>query len=520
MRWSALALALGLAGGILGAAAVSAGTALLLSHRAAAEPHGKLAQTLRSYKLLAWLAPVPSDGYEQHRDHDLRKCNPLVRQWLKLKPFKRSALIFVLICVTWYLVGFFEHSAALSFDDGVALPVAKGAGYLLDFLLTALLFPVMKNLVSWLRTTPLRDVLPLDDHQKLHILLAKLIVLASVVHIVAHYFKLRKRRDWARDAYGSRSGFTGHLVLILMVAIYATAFARKGFKIGKFSFGGFDAFWLTHQLYLLCYALLILHCDNFYRWAFWPLLLFAMDKAIHFLRGKRRVRLESVQQEERGTDVMSLYMKVEDDDSEQGHEFSFKAGQYLLLNCPQISKFEWHPFTITSAPEEEFVSVHIRTRGDWTKHLQRLLNPDSLRTVHFGQTAKGAGDAAETGTAPDSAALNRPFAPSGSGQSEGKFATMKRKLSPGKKLKAPPEDAMEAEELEITIGSTRSLGTYEAPGSAPIPGTRLLPTLRIDGPYVLAFAMNSLACAKSLTMFCFAGTALAAIGHTSSKQSC
>ncbi|KAF9360013.1 hypothetical protein BGX26_010764 [Mortierella sp. AD094] len=38
-----------------------------------------------------------------------------------------------------------------------------------------------------------------------------------------------------------------------------------------------------------------------------------------------------------------------------------------------ISAFEWHPFTITSAPEEDYVSVHIRIVGDWTTAFARRL---------------------------------------------------------------------------------------------------------------------------------------------------
>lgn len=55
--------------------------------------------------------------------------------------------------------------------------------------------------------------------------------------------------------------------------------------------------------------------------------------------------------------------------------FRYKPGQYLYLNCPALSKHEWHPFTITSAPEEGFVSVHIRTRGDWTSRLKEHICP-------------------------------------------------------------------------------------------------------------------------------------------------
>ena len=41
-----------------------------------------------------------------------------------------------------------------------------------------------------------------------------------------------------------------------------------------------------------------------------------------------------------------------------------KAGQYLFLHCPQVSATEWHPFTISSSPEERHFSVHIRCRAD------------------------------------------------------------------------------------------------------------------------------------------------------------
>lgn len=35
-----------------------------------------------------------------------------------------------------------------------------------------------------------------------------------------------------------------------------------------------------------------------------------------------------------------------------------------------------HPFTISSSPDEDFMSVHIRIVGDWTGDLYNLLNPN------------------------------------------------------------------------------------------------------------------------------------------------
>jgi len=49
--------------------------------------------------------------------------------------------------------------------------------------------------------------------------------------------------------------------------------------------------------------------------------------------------------------------------------FKYTAGQWLFIQVPDISAFQWHPFTITSAPEDPYVSVHMRQLGDWTQAL-------------------------------------------------------------------------------------------------------------------------------------------------------
>jgi len=71
---------------------------------------------------------------------------------------------------------------------------------------------------------------------------------------------------------------------------------------------------------------------------------------------------------------------------------------YLFVKCPDVSPFEWyyldhsrvktfpfivtvglslifnrHPFSITSAPGDDYLSVYIRTLGDWTTALRTLL---------------------------------------------------------------------------------------------------------------------------------------------------
>jgi len=46
--------------------------------------------------------------------------------------------------------------------------------------------------------------------------------------------------------------------------------------------------------------------------------------------------------------------------------FKYVAGQWLFLQVPEVSSWQWHPFTISSAPDDPYVSVHIRQVGDFT----------------------------------------------------------------------------------------------------------------------------------------------------------
>lgn len=34
-------------------------------------------------------------------------------------------------------------------------------------------------------------------------------------------------------------------------------------------------------------------------------------------------------------------------------QFDFHPGDYVFVNIPAIANYEWHPFTISSAPEQE-----------------------------------------------------------------------------------------------------------------------------------------------------------------------
>lgn len=94
-----------------------------------------------------------------------------------------------------------------------------------------------------------------------------------------------------------------------------------------------------------------------------PALLVIFERARRFIRGFLS---------------MPATLKVLDDDAvsvtirtKDGTNWSYNAGQYLLLQVPQISVFQWHPFTISACRGNE-MQVHIKVEGDWTEGLREL----------------------------------------------------------------------------------------------------------------------------------------------------
>ncbi|KAK3099000.1 hypothetical protein FSP39_025146 [Pinctada imbricata] len=77
------------------------------------------------------------------------------------------------------------------------------------------------------------------------------------------------------------------------------------------------------------------------------------------------------------TDVLSLTFK-------KPLDFNYISGQWVRIACPDLSRSEYHPFTLTSAPHEDTISLHIRAVGPWTTNLRNIFdraNSDDTKFV-------------------------------------------------------------------------------------------------------------------------------------------
>jgi NADPH oxidase len=193
------------------------------------------------------------------------------------------------------------------------------------------------------------------------------------------------------------AGITGVILCICLLVIVgsSTALIRRSF---------YEIFWFTHHLFIVFFVCLMLHgfqglikfqtnvdehnpdvCAKLYKewgvnepcliyprfqgskaaswmWLCAPFGIYILERILRFIRSLQHVEIVGVIRHE--SNVIEIRFKKKMMTTPQ-------PGQYIYLKCFSIAKFEYHPFTVTSAAEEDFVSVHIRTIGDWTKELAK-----------------------------------------------------------------------------------------------------------------------------------------------------
>ncbi|KAI9005654.1 ferric reductase NAD binding domain-containing protein [Hyaloraphidium curvatum] len=286
-------------------------------------------------------------------------------------PRMTIALIYLLANAGAFGFGIWSVSALIPFSS-VYLPLAKGFGKTLDFNFAFLLFPVMKSLLGYLRGTPIAEVIPLWDAVSLHIFVAVLIVIGSVGHILMHYLNMLWEQKengvpLVQPAVLTVAGFTGHLVTLLMlVLLVGTLFGRRITKLCCLRID-YSVFLIMHTLWIPVYGVLLIHGPSFWTFVLIPLLFMAAEKALQYRR--REVEVEVSAADMVSADVLRLSMR-----HPGGRKVAFKPGQYIFLADPWVSgsRLEFHPFTISSAPEDDEMTVHIRVRKgfDWASKVK------------------------------------------------------------------------------------------------------------------------------------------------------
>ncbi|KAJ1405967.1 NADPH oxidase Respiratory burst [Sesbania bispinosa] len=307
----------------------------------------------------------------------LRKKSPIRRMSRRIlyylqENWRRLWLLTLWVCImiglfTWKFIQYKQKDAFQIM--GYCLLTAKGAAETLKFNMALILLPVCRNTITWLRSTKLSYVVPFDDNINFHKAIAGAIVIGVILHAGDHlacdfprlissseadYDKYLKgvfgdHKPSYGDLVKGIEGVTGVVMVVLMAIAFTLAtkwFRRNLIKLPKpFSrLTGFNAFWYSHHLFVIVYVLLIIHGVKLYlvhKWYFkttWmylavPVLLYASERILRLFRsGLYTVRLIKVAIYP--GNVLTLQMS-------KPPQFRYKSGQYMFVQCPAVSPFEW-----------------------------------------------------------------------------------------------------------------------------------------------------------------------------------
>ncbi|XP_021900242.1 respiratory burst oxidase homolog protein D [Carica papaya] len=337
--------------------------------------------------------------------------NPLKRWYQEFKYFLMDNWQRIWIMMLWLgIVGglfaykFVQYRRKAVFDVmSYCVCIAKGGAETLKFNMALILLPVCRNTITWLRNkTKLGVAVPFDDNLNFHKVIAVGIGIGIILHGGAHLtcdFPLLLRAteeeyEPMKPFFGETKppnywwflkgveGVTGIVMVVLMAIAFTLAtpwFRRNKLNVPRFlkKLTGFNAFWYSHHLFVIVYVLLVIHgiflflTKKWYQKTTWmylvvPVVLYACERLIRAFRSSiKPVKILKVAVYP--GNVLALHMS-----RPQG--FKYKSGQYMFVNCSAVSPFEWHPFSITSAPGDDYLSVHIRTLGDWTRQLKTVFS--------------------------------------------------------------------------------------------------------------------------------------------------
>jgi predicted ferric reductase len=165
---------------------------------------------------------------------------------------------------------------------------------------------------------------------------------------------------------------TGFFTLLLMAGGSFYIVRRKHYEV----------FYVLHHFSMIIFAMMLWHAAMAWYYILPGLILWTAD---HCLRLSKclgiHVKIDHMDVEGNGN-VVSIGYTVQNmsqriyrylsgrKDSRPG-PLKYSVGQYCFLNIPQISALEWHPFSISSAPEDDITTHHIKAmgQGQWTGKL-------------------------------------------------------------------------------------------------------------------------------------------------------
>jgi dual oxidase len=308
--------------------------------------------------------------------------------------FMGLVVCFVIAFGTWQLVKYVTSPQYTpAFGWGVVLSkTCAGVLYPTFFFL---ILSMSRWLSTWLRRFYfISRFVNWDLSQSFHIKMSIVALVFATLHAIGHlsgsfvFGSMAHRQDSVAVVLGQDAvprsytdylrtlpGWTGLTAIGLFYLLTTMSMP----PVRKWSY---EVFQLGHLLMFPIIGLMIAHgtagllqWPMFGYWLAVPTILVVLERSWRFVLGFRPINADL-----KCLDEETVVLTV---DMPHTRPWDYKAGQYVFVQVPSISRFQWHPFTVSTCVNNR-MQVHIKADGDWTNELHALAKKGDNKTIKVG----------------------------------------------------------------------------------------------------------------------------------------
>jgi len=135
-----------------------------------------------------------------------------------------------------------------------------------------------------------------------------------------------------------------------------------------------ETFYWTHFLFFLFFLFAWLHNPESKWYVVGTIIVYGIDRAFRMLWGTLPVRTSVFRVKGSGGGVVQIKFPKNYIAKKMG---LYEAGQYVFINIPSINPLMWHPFSLSSGPDERSAEIYVRGLGGFSNAVIRkaMQNP-------------------------------------------------------------------------------------------------------------------------------------------------
>ncbi|ORY01428.1 FAD-binding domain-domain-containing protein [Clohesyomyces aquaticus] len=218
-----------------------------------------------------------------------------------------------------------------------------------------------------------------DLSQSFHIKMSIVALCFATLHAIGHltgsfiFGSQPGRQESVGKVIGEENSGLTALISFYLLALMSIPQIRKW---------SYEVFQLGHLLMFPIIALMMLHgtlgllqFPMFGYWLAFPTLLVICERLWRLFMGFRHLDADIEHLDEETVAITAKIPAL--------RFWPYKAGQYVFVQVPQISFFQWHPFTVSTCFGNTMY-VHIKADGDWTNKLRDIAKGGGKTTIKIG----------------------------------------------------------------------------------------------------------------------------------------